>query len=157
MRERLDAGNKLDAEAAGVGVDFADLVVRVSAAHITEVGLAVEGVGVLGVKHKHIMPHQRDVAYHLFQRRDGQNAVARAVEHRAEGLVPRSLARFAAAVRFRKQSERTEEKSGLRIREDGGAAFAPDGEPARFGFFGGQLQTVGRFFDFEYSEQFGCG
>ena len=126
MRERLDAGDHLDAEQVGVVVALADVGLGVAGAHIAEIRLRFHVEAVLAVEHQHRKPHLRKLAQQLLDLGHPDDRVAlRNVEHRAVErklrLFGQRKRRLAGAQMLHEQAERAE-KVDLAVIDDGCAA-----------------------------------
>ena len=102
MRQRLDAGHHLNAQRRRVGVQLLQLLRGVPPAQIPEIGAVFDFVGVLGVQHQGVQPHQRHLAQNHADAFGAQHPIAGAVQHhavmlkyrRAFGAVGGGLRRF---------------------------------------------------------------
>ena len=104
VRQRLDAGDHLDAERVGVVVEVLELFPRVAPAQIAEERLAGHLVGVLGVEHHHVESHQRAAPHQRLRALRPQHAVARAVHHDPQDVEPRGLGEIVSVgLRFAQQ------------------------------------------------------
>ena len=89
VRQRLDAGDQLHTLLRRIVVKLAQLGLRIAAAHIAEIRLVVDLVGVLCVQHQGVVAHAGGDVDPPLDRRCVHHRVSGAVDHRAESAKSR--------------------------------------------------------------------
>ena len=91
MTVALDTGDRLDAVGIGIIIEGSKLLGCVSASHISEVGAGFHTVNVLGVKHHHIVSHNRKYVKEAVKGLECGHCTARNVKHQRQTLKVRIL------------------------------------------------------------------
>jgi len=81
MAERLNARHDFDAERRSVSIDGLELFFRISAPSLPKIGIALNSVGVFGIKEKPIESHIGHLSKKAINRFDFHDPVAGAIEH----------------------------------------------------------------------------
>ena len=151
MRERLDAGDDLDAEGVGVIVELTHVGFGVFGAHMAEIRLAGHLVAVLAVEHQHRKPHHRHRAQQGLHAADVDDRVAlRNVEHRAvhreiDVLGDRKVA-LTGAQALDEQPERAEKVDAAVVAKRHGVPGLRDGQAVGRAAFDRDGQRAGADF-----------